>query len=830
MHIKRGLVFALSLFLIIGLVALVASLEIAGPATWRDKEGNNITGEIITINLSQGIPSGDYTYNMFVEGITGVLSGEDYVTFELWEKDSHEGGGDDPLRTHDLGNEITGSYSSGQAFGSWILALSDFDLAGIEEDGIYEMFYKMIIGPEGATPETRGSAVGVYDNILLNFKIIWPGSMVNPILYWWGGPYSSGGITEPGYPPIILDTRIIDAQNLFNSNDNRLSNVIYPVLEGIEIPEGEQSVAYFEIWADSCDNRDYPIRVEENAIPAVVVKGDALATAPWFISFEDILKSSPHCEGSSCHDQSEISYRYTFDATFAGQGGICIENPPIVDVFIDWSNFSFSERWLDKNAGLEVTNLDLVTADLGTEESKAYIEITGLPAGTLPNGETGSAEGMEVYVELWELDNSHDWFSLIGEDLDGDGIDDAIRTVANGRALTGIVDSTGKVLVPIIFTENDFLGHEKEQTYEFHFTLSFVGTKGQIIPIPHGDNLLRVSLDGEVQGCDVSGASGDWRNFPSGIPIGDTLMTFDPFGQSILKVVPFSYNLPCEEGTPVIIEIYEHDAGTDNDAIRTIDPSTGEPLYGTVNANGEVSALWTITQEDMDAALAGGENDDIYEFYFKIIVGQGEKDFSDEILYVQKEEDSCVSVNYCWDYFTLGDCNADGCEVANDTGLTFNPPIECELLGLNCWCGWNNVTSSCEFAFNNPSDPPSPFNDQCQFIDDSGTDTCEDDGYLSFTWAAQVIWDPLNSYATQQECIDDNAGTFSDCILDQGAWRYDPGMILEDCISGGNTLICPTKVQLSFWDWRNLVIVILILVIIYLVVEYNKKNKIRKSK
>jgi len=75
-------------------------------------------------------------------------------------------------------------------------------------------------------------------------------------------------------------------------------------------------------------------------------------------------------------------------------------------------------------------------------------------------------------------------------------------------------------------------------------------------------------------------------------------------------------NTGLAEGTTVEFEIYEHDSGPFNadDPIRTGD----DAIEGVVNADGDVISIWTITQDDINAAKGITRLGDLEEFIFKV--------------------------------------------------------------------------------------------------------------------------------------------------------------------------------------------------------------------
>jgi hypothetical protein len=825
MKIKRGLVVSLSVVLVVWVIAFVSAFNYSNTVgSWESPIGTNVSGNTYTINLTQGLQSIPVLW-MIVNLQTDPPL-ESSFEFELWEKDTQEGGGNDLLKT-----DITGSYDYAT---KEIRANSNFDPLDLvssdgDSDGYYELIYKLGVAAYNPIPEY------LYSDTVVNIHVIWPGNLVDPVLYWWGG-------LETGTPPSehILGTAYVDAQDLFNADKSELSNVVYPVLDGIEIPEGgdSQSAVYFEIWADTCDSVLYPIRTGTDSISATIQKGETFATGPWYISLEDILKSPTHCV-EDCYDTNNPPYyTYTFDALFANQGGICLMDPPLLDVYVDWTNFLIgnNDRWLDSDGITEISDKDLSSNDLGIDpDAKVYLEVSGLPVGEVsPDGVAMDTSGQEVYFEIYELDPdstiNNDYIAGFS-DPDGLGLNDPIRT--GSKALVATVDEEGIAKVSWVIDQNDIVAAGDENNYEFHFDIGFKGSNGQIIPMTHGTNLLNVGIGGELPSCDLSGASIEWRyNSPPYIPISGNTHNFKENLPN--NVRPFISGLSGCENQTLIFEIFEHDTGSAKDEIRSIE--LDNQLFGTVNNDGEIYTVWSITEDDLaratplsDTVTEQGEGtlDNPWGFYVRLVSGSDDVSFSDsnERLFVYTDESVCFNYNVCSDYFLEADCSSDKCGVANYTGITFNPPIECTLPGVDCGCYWDATTDACTFVYS-----LGPYNDVCQFSDNAGTDTCDDDGMLSFVWTAEMMWDAANDFIDEPTCLTENSGVAGSCIEDQGSWRYDPNQLLLSCQGGSNTILCPAKVQLSFWDWRNIVIVILVIIIVYLIIETKKKNANKKNK
>jgi hypothetical protein len=152
---------------------------------------------------------------------------------------------------------------------------------------------------------------------------------------------------------------------------------------------------------------------------------------------------------------------------------------------------------------------------------------------------------------------------------------------------------------------------------------------------------------------------------------------------------------------------------------------------------------------------------------------------------------------------------------------------------LDCECFWNaSLETECvgtselicdDCDFNRRHEGTSkPKLGKCVVIK-AGDDDCED-GFLEYSWGANYTWDSDNEYDTQQDCKDET-GTedLKDCLLHSGKYRYDPINISGQCNPGSNIIICPAQIQLPFFGFMNVLVVIAILIFIYSYLIIRKK-------
>jgi len=109
----------------------------------------------------------------------------------------------------------------------------------------------------------------------------------------------------------------------------------------------------------------------------------------------------------------------------------------------------------------------------------------------------------------------------------------------------------------------------------------------------------------------------------------------------------------------------------------------------------------------------------------------------------------------------------------------------------------------------------------CSRSENPNGDSCEDDGLLSYSWDASWVWDSENNYTSNQ---DPPEGYYFEAGSD-GYWHLTDGSESQ-CLPGSRMIPCPAQVKLPYFDWKNLVITIIILGLIYLTLwEIRKGNK-----
>ena len=243
----------------------------------------------------------------------------------------------------------------------------------------------------------------------------------------------------------------------------------------------------------------------------------------------------------------------------------------------------------------------------------------------------------------------------------------------------------------------------------------------------------------------------------------------------------------------------------------------------------------------------------------------------------------CNNITFCSSYLTNNgnECSGDICSVSETSAP---PNVNCLDPAIDCYCEWNSATSTCAFGYsvrgfycgdgiintgetcdgtefgpitgcsafdeftggtltcNGPGienechfdtsqctggiDEDSPlFVGSCSYIE-STNDNC-DDGFLTYSWTAQWVWDADNIFGSEKQGEDG----YIEEPIGSGKWHYDPKRKNEMCVDGSNTLTCPAQIQLPFFTWQTLLATIIVLGVIYVTWNLNKKKtQKRKTK
>ena len=174
--------------------------------------------------------------------------------------------------------------------------------------------------------------------------------------------------------------------------------------------------------------------------------------------------------------------------------------------------------------------------------------------------------------------------------------------------------------------------------------------------------------------------------------------------------------------------------------------------------------------------------------------------------------DNCsTDIHYCSDYNDSDSCNGDTSFV--DTSKP------------NYICSWNDTQNKCveirlDVAANGAKIGT------CTYSQQTETGTCNSTGFLTYSWDASWAWNPENNYTIVQALNKD--GTLKDGfvkISGTNYFRYDPNNAATKCGSGKTIAACPAKVELSFFNLKNLLAAAILIALIYFIIYSGKAKK-----
>jgi hypothetical protein len=196
-----------------------------------------------------------------------------------------------------------------------------------------------------------------------------------------------------------------------------------------------------------------------------------------------------------------------------------------------------------------------------------------------------------------------------------------------------------------------------------------------------------------------------------------------------------------------------------------------------------------------------------------------------EIGRCQKEElprtESCDDndfIGISWnETFVWGDSNEyntrDDCNVSSQD-LGDYQTAECSWDGVSC----NEViTTTTADGFETG---------YCTKNENPRSSSCETSSLLNVSWTASWNWSSENNYVSNESEVEGFYFIYDDSA---GVYRLTDGSHTS-CQSGSQIVPCPAQVKLSFFNWKNLVIAIIIIGLIYLsILEFRKnRNKVVK--
>jgi hypothetical protein len=343
----------------------------------------------------------------------------------------------------------------------------------------------------------------------------------------------------------------------------------------------------------------------------------------------------------------------------------------------------------------------------------------------------------------------------------------------------------------------NYLGIEDDELFEFYFEVNGNSSLGS--------GLLYVDVSEEV-----GEPNAYWMDGEGIVVLTDHNVSSSSFPHTYAMVIE---NSGLSQGN-VTFEVSEDDTGEGflnwDDEIKFVD--------GTVDANGKALAFLDLYLSDYEEADDDGDDiqyedypdDRTYEFFFEVgSIESGNLDltFPESII-------GCEAISLCGDYYSSGECTADGCEVA----VLSLPDVNCSDPDISCNCAWNSFADSCygvaTYTYNGFSIG------NCTRVENFSGDDCTD-GFLSYSWIANWSW------------AGDNPTDTPPCNetwpLSQGECHYDPTNASGACVSGSNVIACPAQIQLSFFSTLNLIAAVILLGVVYYLLKRRSLKKVKKK-
>jgi|GEM_PF-4664986 len=408
-----------------------------------------------------------------------------------------------------------------------------------------------------------------------------------------------------------------------------------------------------------------------------------------------------------------------------------------------------------------------------------------------------NAEGMTSYFTVYKDGTPID-YGLAGSTISG-GITELIYTISSTTV----------------------------ETAEYYFKLT-VGTVSKTYSTNADKLYVTVSAQELPPGViiDVSNSDGSWYNTAGSAWIPN--VTIDVGGSYTATMLVTGITGVPITGATVYFDVYEKDT--------LIDDTIATGLATTANQDGSAVLQIVLSATDL-ASLASSDDpaDSLgqanYELYFKISNGTETKSFKNSDLLEVFVEDTitCSLVTVCADYDNEGQCNVDSCGVS---GVSVPAEINCSDPSTNCYCLWNATELTCgpKADITYIILPPGVSSiGSCTYNENMGTDDCSD-GFLSYSWTALWAWGEGNQFTPAQYNALTDPDKATNYLFDGVYYRYDPKRQSLNCLLGQNTIPCPAQVQLSGFNWVNLVIALVVVALIYWLFAIDKKKKKSSSR
>jgi hypothetical protein len=137
----------------------------------------------------------------------------------------------------------------------------------------------------------------------------------------------------------------------------------------------------------------------------------------------------------------------------------------------------------------------------------------------------------------------------------------------------------------------------------------------------------------------------------------------------------------------------------------------------------------------------------------------------------------------------------------------------CTYIFENCRCSWDDSSSQCGAKVDiatlacNYSDynKSTPFiAGSCMYTEKLMEDSCDDDGFLTYSWNAEWKWSPSNTF------------------------KMDPLNEKDKCINGVRSIGCPSQIALPFFGALEMGITVAVVILIYYFF-FTSKGEIEKK-
>ncbi len=243
-------------------------------------------------------------------------------------------------------------------------------------------------------------------------------------------------------------------------------------------------------------------------------------------------------------------------------------------------------------------------------------------------------------------------------------------------------------------------------------------------------------------------------------------------------------------------------------------------------------AEYRLDDDENMAELCLGTDDPPEYKFTATVVSSGESQDSINELKVNEIDlpgpGDCDDIHRCWDYEESNSCNDDAgnCNVAYDSCKELHSEDFCNTHTYNCGWSTQQDPEECVFVWSGGGggggDPGTCFSHQ------ESDDTCEDDGWLSYSIVGVWKWDPDNNgYGNRLDCEFNNENC-DDCCTQrngQGPWHYDPNRMNEQCQTTTNVVPCSSQAQLPFFTFTNIVAIVILIVLVYFYIGHKKNKK-----